>query len=109
MSSVVTVEIAGQRYPIRSSLDERYVTELAAYVDQKMRAASQAAPASDLLGLAVLVALNIADEYFRARQQTSTVNGDLNERAMRLERLVDDVLAQVSHDAQGRPRALTRP
>ena len=30
MSSVVTVEIAGQRYPIRSSLDERYVSELAA-------------------------------------------------------------------------------
>jgi cell division protein ZapA len=95
MSSVVTVEIAGQRYPIRSSLDERYVAELAAYVDQKMRAASVAAPASDTLGLAVLVALNIADEYFRARQQSSSASGDLNERAMRLERLVDDAIAQV--------------
>ena len=71
MSSIVTVEIAGQRYPIRSALDERYVAELAAYVDQKMRAASDAAPASDMLGLAVLVALNIADEYFREREQQS--------------------------------------
>jgi len=96
MSSVVTVEIAGQRYPIRSSLDERYVAELAAYVDQKMRAASVSAPASDLQGLAVLVALNIADEFFRARQQNSSAHGDINERAMRLERLVDDVLAQVT-------------
>jgi cell division protein ZapA len=95
MSSVVTVEIAGQRYPIRSALDERYVTELAAYVDQKMRAASSAAPTSDMLGLAVLVALNIADEFFRARQQQSSNRGDLNERASRLERLVDEVLAQV--------------
>ena len=69
MSSVITVEIAGQRYPIRSALDERYVTELAAYVDQKMRAASDAAPASDMLGLAVLVALNIADEFFRERDR----------------------------------------
>ena len=57
MSRVVTVEIAGQRYPIRSALDERYVTELAAYVDGKMRAAAESAPASDLLGLAILVAL----------------------------------------------------
>jgi cell division protein ZapA len=96
MSSVVTVEIAGQRYPIRSALDERYVAELAAYVDQKMRAASSAAPSSDMLGLAVLVALNIADEYFRARQERSSARGDLNERAMRLERLVDDVLSQVT-------------
>ena len=95
-NSIVSVEIAGQRYPIRSSLDVAYVTELAAYVDEKMKSAAQAAPASDMLGLAVLVALNIADEYFRIRQQHSSSSGDLNERAMRLERLVDDVLAQVT-------------
>src|SRR6187455_675835 len=96
MSRVVTVEIAGQRYPIRSALDERYVAELAAYVDGKMRAAAEAAPASDLLGLAILVALNIADEYLRARHQQTSARGELNERAMRLEQLVDDVLAQVT-------------
>jgi cell division protein ZapA len=96
MSSVLTVEIGGQRYPIRSALDEKYVTELAAYVDQKMRAASDAAPASDMLGLAVLVALNIADEFFRARDQRGSQGGGLQERAIRLERLVDEALAQVA-------------
>jgi len=96
MSRVVTVEIGGQRYPIRSALDERYVAELSAYVDGKMRAAAEAAPASDLLGLAILVALNIADEYFRARQSQSSVRGELNDRALRLEQLVDEVLAQVT-------------
>jgi cell division protein ZapA len=89
---VVTVEIGGQRYPIRSTLDETYVAELAAYVDQKMRAAADTAPASDALGVAILVALNIADEYFRAREQPSS-DDRLNERALRLERLVDEVLA----------------
>ena len=96
MSRVVTVEIAGQRYPIRSGLDERYVAELAAYVDGKMRAAADAAPASDLLGLAILVALNIADEYFRARESQSSAQGELNDRALRLEQLVDEVLAQAT-------------
>jgi cell division protein ZapA len=97
MSSVITVEIAGQRYPIRSGLDERYVAELAAYVDQKMRAASDSAPASDMLGLAVLVALNIADEFFRERErETQAPSGELHERAIRLERMVDEALAQVS-------------
>ena len=93
---VITVEIAGQRYPIRSSLDERYVTELAAYVDQKMRAAVNAAPESDLLGLAILVSLNIADDVFRARQQQTTASGELNERALRLEEIVDSVIAQMT-------------
>jgi cell division protein ZapA len=93
---VVTVDIAGQRYPIRSGLDERYITELAAYVDQKMRAAMNAAPESDMLGLAILVALNIADDFYRARQQQSHVHVELNERALQLEQLVDDVLAQMA-------------
>jgi cell division protein ZapA len=104
MSSVITVEIGGQRYPIRSTLEERYVAELASYVDQKMRTASDAAPSSDMLGLAVLVALNIADEFFRARDQQSSAHGELNERAMRLERMVDDVLSQVTA-----PQAVNAP
>ncbi len=96
MASIVTVDIGGQRYPIRSELDEQYVAELAAYVDQKMRAASDAAPTSDMLGLAVLVALNLADEYFRARQAEPSDSGEFNERALQLERLVDQILTQPS-------------
>lgn len=90
---VVTIEIGGQRYPIRSTLDPSYVAELAAYVDAKMRAAVDAAPAADGMGLAVLVALNIADELFRARSQQSSSDGDLNARALQLEQLLDDVLS----------------
>ena len=44
---VITVEVAGQRYTIRSKLDTEYVAELAAYVDNKIRVAADAAPASD--------------------------------------------------------------
>jgi cell division protein ZapA len=95
MAGVVTVEIAGQKYPIRSGLDPAYVGELAAYVDRKMRAASETAPSSDMLGLAILVALNLADEYFRAQQHQSSASGEINERALRLEALVDEALAQV--------------
>ena len=92
MKGLVTVEISGHRYPIRSGLDPAYVAELAAYVDTKMRAASDAAPSTDMLGLAVLVALNLADECFRARRQESSSHGDLHQRALKLEQLVDTVL-----------------
>jgi cell division protein ZapA len=93
---VVTIEVGGQRYPIRSTLDPAYVAELAAYVDSKMRAATDAAPSADGMRLAVLVALNIADELFRARNQQSSAGGDINERALRLEQLLDDVLGDPS-------------
>jgi cell division protein ZapA len=97
----VTVEIAGQRYPIRSDLEERYVTELAAYVDRKMRAAADTAPTSDMLGLAMLVALNLADECFRARADHSDAHGEMNQRALQLERIVDQVLSQIAETKAG--------
>jgi cell division protein ZapA len=90
--SVIPVEIHGQRYPIRSSLDPEYVARLALYVDQKMRAAAETAPNGDLVRLAVLAALNIADELFRCRDASSTRDGEIAERAHELERLLDRVL-----------------
>ena len=64
---VVTVDILGQRYPIRSTLDTSYVTELATYVDRKMQTAAEKTN-GDSVRVAVLAALNIADEYFRYRK-----------------------------------------
>jgi cell division protein ZapA len=91
-SPVVPVEIHGQRYPIRSSLGPEYVALLATYVDGKMRAASDSTPTGDSLRLAVLAALNIADELFRCREVTRARAGELADRAGELERLVDRVL-----------------
>lgn len=90
--SVIPVEILGQRYPIQSSLDRAYVARLAAYVDDKVRAAAEATPAGDTLRFAVLAALNIADELFRCREATRDKDGLFAERAEELERLLDRAL-----------------
>ena len=97
---VIHVEIQGQRYPIRTTLDPKYVQDLAAYVDRKMGLASDASPSSDTLGLAVLTALNIADEFFRIRHQQLDEAGTLTERALALERMVDQALELVSNPEQ---------
>jgi cell division protein ZapA len=89
---VVPVEINGQKYPIRSGLDPDYVARLASYVDEKIRAASDSTPTGDSLRLAVLAALNIADELFRCKDVNIARTGELAERAGELERLLDRVL-----------------
>jgi cell division protein ZapA len=88
-SRVVNVDIHGQLYPIRSGLDPAYVAELAAFVDEKMRLASRETPAGDTLKLAVLAALNIADEWFRARDEGRRRQDDVAHRAGELERMLD--------------------
>ena len=86
------VEILGQRFPVRSTLDEQYVQDLATYVDEKMRAAEDLLPASDSLRVALVAALNLADELFRARGLGDGTLTHLNDRMARLERLIDTTL-----------------
>ena len=88
-SRVVQVEVAGQRYPIRSNLDPQYVAELAAFVDEKMRLAARESPSGDTLKIAVLAALNIADELFRASDEVQSDHALISRRAAALERMLD--------------------
>jgi cell division protein ZapA len=89
---VIPVEIHGQRYPIRCSLEQDYVARLAAYVDDKIRAAADSTPTGDSLRLAVLAALNIADELFRRRDADRARTGEIAERAGEIERILDRIL-----------------
>src|SRR2546422_562599 len=61
-SNSVRVEIFDQVYNLRGS-DADYILKLAEYVDAKMRAVSEQTATVDSVRLAVLAALNIADEY----------------------------------------------
>jgi cell division protein ZapA len=94
---VVHIEVHGQRYPIRTTLDPTYVAELASYVERKMALAAQASPSSDTLGLAVLTALNVADELFRALSERGDEVHSISARAAALERMVDQALHLVGH------------
>jgi cell division protein ZapA len=95
---VVHVEIHGHRYPIRSGLDPAYVAELAAFVDGKMQQAAKECPQGDTLKVAVLAAINIADELFRSRDETRDRDSGLAQRAEELERMLDLALADGAPD-----------
>ena len=94
---VVHVEVHDQRYPIRTTLDPSFVQELAAFVDRRMALAAEASPSTDTLGLAVLTALNIADELFRVRDDNVGSADSVSARAAALERIVDQALALAGH------------
>ena len=90
---VVHVEVHGQKYPIRTDLDPRYVEELAQFVESRMALAARSSPSSDAVGLAILTALNITDEFFRTRSALSNSSGTLTARAEALEKIVDQALS----------------
>lgn len=71
--NLIHVEIFGQSYAVRAGADPAYLQEIAAFVDAQMREVGKAAGAVDTVRIAVLAALNIADETFRLRAQARDV------------------------------------
>ena len=87
----VRVEIFDQAYNLRGS-DPEYILKLAEYVDGKMRAVAEQTNTIDTVRLAVLAALNIADEYHLLRRRNEGGTPGYQQRAKRLVNALDEVL-----------------
>jgi len=97
-STAISVEIYDQTYNLRAH-DPEYVQKLAEVVDNKMRAVTAAGNTVDSLRVAVLAALNIADELMRLQEHCRQLRGTMSEtqttlrtRANSLSGLLDSVL-----------------
>ena len=89
----VRVEIFDQAYNLRGS-DPEYILKLAEYVDSKMRAVAEATNTIDTVRLAVLAALNIADEYHLLKKRQENGTSDYQKRAHVLADALDEVLRE---------------
>jgi cell division protein ZapA len=87
----VRVEIFDQVYNLRGS-DPEYIIKLAEYVDAKMRAVAEQTQTIDTARLAVLAALNVADEYQLLKRKLENSGPDYLERAHHLAAVLDEVL-----------------
>jgi len=77
---------------VQADQNEEYLKELAAYVDSKMRTVAEATRTVDTVKVAVLAALNIADEMFTLRQRQEKIEGPLRKRVEKCVALVEKAL-----------------
>jgi cell division protein ZapA len=96
-TGTIPVSIYGRTYQLRGNEERDYLLELAALVDRRMRETAAASGTADTLKVAILAALNIADDYLQARRgasrKTATADPDGDERLVRLVGLLDEALA----------------
>jgi cell division protein ZapA len=86
---ILEIEIYGQRYKIRvkGEEDERYIGHLTSYVDQKMHEVAVKSQSADMTKIAVLAALNIADELFLGQKTLDQLNEALGHMETEIESL----------------------
>ena len=80
MKRLIEVEIFGQTFTVTSEDDEAYVRQLASYVDQRMRQVGGASKTAVPLRVAIMAAMSIADEYYKA----SSREAEIEQEAARL-------------------------
>jgi cell division protein ZapA len=92
MKRSVTVNVAGQRLVLRSDVDEATVQELADEVGQRMRTVQAHGRAVDTQQVALLVALQLAEELQRERAATAELKRRVRDKSRAL-------LAQLAREA----------
>lgn len=85
------VEIFGNTYTLSGEGEKQYVRDLARFVDDRMVEISQSSPGLSLSRIAILAALNIADDYFQANEQNKSVSGQLDEITRRINKHLGSV------------------
>lgn len=80
----VTVTIYGQDYTLRGDADSAYVERVAALVDRKMREISQRSELASTSKVAILAAVNLADDLLREQQKHQEALVLLEERTTQI-------------------------
>jgi len=96
----VSVNIFGQTYSIKGDAPVDYIMELAGYVNEKMVEVSKNNASSNPAQIAILVALNIADEYHQLKGIKGSAHESLEQKTNTLismldEGLIGDVFSRV--------------
>lgn len=87
------IEIYDQTYNVNAEgQNEEHLKEIASYVDSKMREVAEATRMVDSVKVAVLAALNIADEMFALRERQQRIEGPLRKRVEKCIGLVEKAL-----------------
>jgi cell division protein ZapA len=88
----IRVNIFGNEYTLLSENNDDYVKEIARYIDDKMREIDRSNQVKSTVKVAILAALNIADELYQERLYRKKLLEQINEEAKKINRGIIDVL-----------------
>lgn len=96
----VAVEIAGQRYVVRSDADETYVRMLASFLSEQIEEVRNAQRVVPTQKLVVLAALNIVDALFKERREQGELKQRVRERSQALLQYLEREEKRIPIDAE---------
>jgi cell division protein ZapA len=88
----IRVVIYDQEYFMRGDLNQEYIQTLAQYLDAKMRSIAERTRTVDTLRVAILAALNVADEYHQLKARYEQATQDMDQKVGECTEALDQIL-----------------
>lgn len=89
MKKTTELSIMGQKFMVKSESDDDYIIKVAAYVDEKINEVLRNTKSVPSLNVAILTAMNIADEYFKYQREKGEKFGAVESKIKNLIELID--------------------
>ncbi len=102
------VTILDEPFAIRSEADPEYTRRVAGHVDGSLREIRDKAPSMEPFQAAVLGAMEITDELFRARVRQAELEGEIAERIAKLAAAVGEALKKTAASSPSKKGKETR-
>ena len=90
----IRVVIYDQEYFMRGDLNQEYIQKLARYLDAKMRSIAERTRTVDTLRVAMLAALNVADEYHQLKARYEEVTQHVDQKVVECSEALDQILKE---------------
>jgi cell division protein ZapA len=95
----VNVRIAGKDYTLVGSEPEEYIQKVALYVDKKLNTIMNQNSKLSTSMASVLTAINVADDYFKARENIDNLSKELNALREEVQKLRDENTSLTNENA----------
>lgn len=92
MKDQAGVEVFGYSFNVKSEQDSEQIQAIAEFVDSKMKELAANVKVASTSRLAIMVALNIAEDYFRLKSEHGDLNEAIDKKSARLIRLVEECM-----------------
>ena len=86
---LVEIKVFGQTYTVKTDAEEDYIQEVAKYVNEKMEEVLKKTKSVSSLNVAILTALNIADDLLREKEKRTALLREVEAKSKDLVEKID--------------------
>jgi cell division protein ZapA len=86
---LVEIKVFGQTYTVKTDAEEDYIQEVAKYVNEKIEEVLRKTKSVSTLNVAILTALNIADDLLREKEKRTALLREVEAKSKDLVEKID--------------------